>query len=298
MGNEMKKPILTLLVGPPGSGKSTMSKGLFYEAGLHVAYINQDSQGKEHYTKFMHAIAESRDIIVDRMNFEKRQRNRYIGPARTNGYHIKIIVLHEPHKVCLERMLKRENHETIRDREGAEGALRFFFKNYERVEDSEADEVERRWPKGKKFPAIISDLDGTLCNVEHRRHFVRSEGKKDWASFFGGIKDDTVNDVVARILEKFKHDGNIVYCTGRGNEYEHATKNWLVKKDLWDICNENLFMRQEGDFRSDDIVKEIILDFEILTRFEPRFILDDRNSVVEMWRRRGYTCLQVANGDF
>lgn len=57
-------------------------------------------------------------------------------------------------------------------------------------------------------------------------------------------------------------------------------------------------MRRSGDFRPDYIVKEVILDFEILTRYTPYIIIDDRDQVVKMWRRRGYTCLQCAPGDF
>ena len=57
-------------------------------------------------------------------------------------------------------------------------------------------------------------------------------------------------------------------------------------------------MRQRDDFRPDNIVKEMILDFEILTRYTPYFMIDDRKQVVDMWRKRGYTCLACAEGDF
>ena len=32
--------------------------------------------------------------------------------------------------------------------------------------------------------------------------------------------------------------------------------------------------------------------------YNVKFVLDDRNRVVEMWRSLGLTCLQVADGDF
>jgi hypothetical protein len=86
-----------------------------------------------------------------------------------------------------------------------------------------------------------------------------------------------------------------VYCSGRGNEYRMATSNWLNENGLG---SSNLFMRYTGDYRRDDIVKEILLDFEILTRYTPYFFIDDRQQVVDMWRKRGYTCLQCAKGDF
>ena len=57
-------------------------------------------------------------------------------------------------------------------------------------------------------------------------------------------------------------------------------------------------MRDRHDSRMDAIVKEILLDFEILTRYEIFFCLDDRDQVVKMLRSRGQTVLQVAEGDF
>lgn len=51
---------LTLLVGPPGSGKSTFAKKRIEEDGDHGAatvYVNQDSQGKQgHQEIFRNAL--------------------------------------------------------------------------------------------------------------------------------------------------------------------------------------------------------------------------------------------------
>ena len=57
-------------------------------------------------------------------------------------------------------------------------------------------------------------------------------------------------------------------------------------------------MRPRFDCRKDDIVKEIILEFEILPRYKPHFVLDDRQQVVDMWRKRGLTVLQCDEGNF
>ena len=56
-------------------------------------------------------------------------------------------------------------------------------------------------------------------------------------------------------------------------------------------------MRQDGDFRRDDIVKQEILD-KYIDKDRVLFVLDDRDQVVDMWRRNGLTCFQVAEGDF
>lgn len=57
-------------------------------------------------------------------------------------------------------------------------------------------------------------------------------------------------------------------------------------------------MRPEGDERKDSIVKQEIYEKYIKDRYNVRFVLDDRNQVVDMWREVGLKVLQVAPGDF
>lgn len=286
---------LVLLVGPPGSGKTTTSRG-FEEKGFFR--INQDDQGADHITMFLDAITAGKNIVVDRMGFSKEQRSRYLDVAKNNGYSTEIFVLHTSQQVCFERIALRKDHPTIKNMATAKKAVGYFFSKYEKVEDNEADTVTRLGQNGYGFPAIICDLDGTLCDVEHRRHFVQREGKKDWRRFFLGMVDDPPKEHVLEILKRFSRDHDIVFCSGRPKEYEQLTRDWLHKHLDKEFGNWTLLMREAGDHRSDSIVKEIILDFDILTYWNPKFVLDDRNQVVDMWRARGLECLQVAPGDF
>ncbi len=54
---------------------------------------------------------------------------------------------------------------------------------------------------------------------------------------------------------------------------------------------------RQGDMRPDWIVKKQLL-WEIRKEFDPLIAIDDRNSVVKMWREEGIQCLQAAEGDF
>ena len=160
---------------------------------------------------------------------------------------------------------------------------------------------------------IVCDLDGTLCNIDHRLHFVQvAEGaprvansgdiiypRKDWDSFFNGVPNDTVNEPVLELLDKFRSGQQIyeiVFCSGRPERCRADTVEWLEKH--WFVEGAyKLYMRQDGDFRRDDVVKQEILD-KYIDKERVKFVLDDRDQVVDMWRRNGLTCLQVAEGDF
>jgi predicted kinase len=291
-------PTITLLVGPPGSGKSTEANKI--RSATDSVYVNQDSQGHRHLEIFNRALLEGRDIIVDRMNFNKTQRNRYLEPAEVYGYLTKIIVLHVPFETCLQRASVRANHETIADAETAEKAIRGFFSNYERVSDGEADEVVRLgWKPAESTKAIWSDLDGTLANVNHRLHYVRNVDKKKmrWDKFFADMDKDTVNEWCKAILDNMSDTYPIVYATGRPEDYMNLTIPWLQDNGLR-YPGSKLFSRLKGDYRKDDIVKEIILEFEVKTRYNVLFAIDDRQQVVDMLRRHNITVLQCAKGDF
>lgn len=301
---------LILLVGPAGSGKTTYRKAAQRnDPGLRV--VNQDSQGKDgHWNEFQLGLLNGENIIIDRMNFNRQQRSRFLDEAKLHDYTTKIVVLHENQKTCLERMLKRQGHETIKDEKNARAALHTFFTKYERPTADEADEVVFVYPEGEKPSAVLCDLDGTLCNIDHRLHFVQGEGRKDWKNFLYNIPGDSVNEwcrtILSGLVNHPYNDTQIVYCSGRGSEYRGQTKEWLIEHNCWNYCvdtttddrGSHLYMRERGDHRTDYIVKEIILDFEILTRFKPLFAIDDRKQVVDMWRRRGIVCLQCAEGDF
>ena len=151
-------------------------------------------------------------------------------------------------------------------------------------------------PPETTFVAIF-DIDGTLADNTHRRHFVeRPKGEKDWKSFNAGMHLDVPNKAVVTLLHAAKAVNlSTILATGRGEEYRKITEAWLLAHF---ISYDLLMMRPAKDYRPDTEIKKEMLEKMRADGYEPHFVVDDRNSVVAMWRDAGITTFQVADGDF
>jgi len=142
---------------------------------------------------------------------------------------------------------------------------------------------------------VIFDLDGTLANIEHRLHHIRTRGQQDWATFFKACVRDTTIVPVASLARRLKMGGvHIAIWTARSEEVRLDTLHWLNAHHL---PYDELRMRAIKDHRQDDVLKAEWL--KALPRAEwPDVVFEDRTRVVDMWRAYGVTCCQVAPGDF
>lgn len=144
-------------------------------------------------------------------------------------------------------------------------------------------------------PAIIVDLDGTLCDVEHRVHYVRSK-PKNWKAFNESMELDRPYIWCIELIAAMKARGyKIIFVTGRDDNFRDMTTKWLENHN---VVFDELHMRRAGDFREDSDVKEEIYKNDIEKKTQVLFVVDDRRSVVERWRKLGLICLQCAPGDF
>ena len=152
-------------------------------------------------------------------------------------------------------------------------------------------------------PLYIFDLDGTLALIQHRRHFVeRDRVDQDWKSFYAACDKDEPNWPVLSIMECLRHFADVWIFSGRSDEVRRKTLAWLERHTSIptpELEGPSIRMRRAGDYTPDDVLKSRWLD-EMLPVDRRRLVavFDDRDRVVKMWRDRGITCLQVANGEF
>ena len=131
---------MIILVGLPGAGKSTVCKQY-----PEYVRISQDEQGKEGCHKlFEQSVKEQKNIIVDRCNFNLKQRNRYLIPGREFGYRTTIIWLQAKPEECIKRIGKRIDHPNLsaeKSPEKIEQVVNMFYNMFEAPTLDECDEV-------------------------------------------------------------------------------------------------------------------------------------------------------------
>jgi len=84
----------------------------------------------------------------------------------------------------------------------------------------------------------------------------------------------------------------LILCSGRPETYRAATESWLAQH--CPLTYARLYMRPADDTRPDHEVKAEMLAQIRSDGFDPFAVIDDRSSVVEMWRANGLLCFQVA----
>lgn len=139
-----------------------------------------------------------------------------------------------------------------------------------------------------KRQAYVFDIDGTMAIKD-----------KDREPFEWDLVDrDSPNDPVIKVAMSLTLAGHgIIFCSGRMEQARPGTERWLRQYFTYDY--EGLFMRADGDYRKDSVVKREIFERDIAPHYEVTAIFDDRQQVVDMWRKElGLPCFQVAEGNF
>ena len=143
---------------------------------------------------------------------------------------------------------------------------------------------------------IIFDVDGTIADVEHRRHLVSGDNK-DWKNFRLATEYDTPVQWVCDVAKRYIAQGDEVAFFSARNESEREITEKQISEWIGD-GHKGVFLRPNGDYRPDEVFKS-----ELADKFEEiggqiDLVFDDRNKVVHMSRQRGTTVVQVADGDF
>lgn len=135
---------------------------------------------------------------------------------------------------------------------------------------------------------VLVDVDGTVADNTWRSPF-------DWDKV--GL-DFPITPVI-KVVQALREQGNlIIFVSGRKEQCRLDTLRWLRRYVVSGHPAKYLFMRQDDDNRPDIETKSEIYETCIKGRFNVLLVIDDRASVVKMWRDKGLTVLQCAEGNF
>lgn len=298
---------LTITRGLPASGKTTWAKSWVAVDPAGRARINRDDFrammfDRPDYTWPQEAavteatraavralLAAGRDVVADDMNLRPRYVREWARFAAANGAGFEVVEF----PLSVDDSVIRD---AARPRPVGEATIRKMGQRYlvkgqlQPIPDDTPDpsagaDLPLYVPKPGTAPAVIVDIDGTLALMADRSPYDLTR-----------VHEDRANTAVIEAVHAAELAGmSIIYCSGREDSSRDVTQAWL---DTHVGIAAPLLMRAAEDRRKDSIVKRELFDAHIRDEYDVRYVLDDRQQVVDMWRALGLTVFQVAPGDF
>jgi hypothetical protein len=133
---------------------------------------------------------------------------------------------------------------------------------------------------------ILVDLDGTLSDPTHRRHYLCSKSP-DWVRFSLAADQDSPHLPVISWLRCNYTENPIIIASGRPSYVLPLTQLWLTRHDVrWDA----IALRPQGDiipgFRHKIRIVSALKELGLM----PRFAIDDSEQAALAYRNAGVRC--------
>lgn len=227
------------------------------------------------------------DVVADDTNLRPRYVREWARFAAANGAEFQVVEF----PLSVDESIARD---AARDRPVGEAVIRRMAEKYTRkgqllpipadTPDGSADLPMYVAQPGTP-PVVVVDIDGTLALHNGRSPYDLTLCGADLPNYA----------VIEAVQAAAADDLGIVYCSGREASARQVTADWITKHVG---VSGPLYMRVAGDRRKDSVVKAELFDTHIRDRYDVRWVFDDRQQVVDMWRSLGLTVFQVAKGDF
>lgn len=279
---------IIMMRGLPASGKSTKAKEIVAQGNW--VRLNRDLlREMMHFNKWTgkneaitvkaektlarYYLSTGTSVVIDDTNLGDKHRQLWSGIAQEYSAKFEVVTCDTPIDECIKR-------DSVREKRVGDHVIKGMALQYGLYQ-----------PK-KGF--VLCDIDGTVADCEHRRHYVSDKESKDWQSFFDNMMGDLPRlNVVAQVTGKILAGYELIFVTARPDNYRAMTVEWL--RENVGLDHFTVIMRHSGDTRPDTDVKEQMYK----TYFEKYLVdcvFDDRPSVINMWRNNGLEVIDVGNG--
>lgn len=288
-----------ILKGLPASGKSTFARKLIDENKGMWKRLNKDelramldnsghSTANEKFVErvrdmmLVEALKEGKHVVIDDTNLSERpiERIRQVVQRYIKDTREQVKIEFKEMETSLEEALARDE---IREKKVGRDVIMRMYKQHI-LKDERGPHYQAQ---DATLPSVIlCDLDGTLAILHARGPFEAQR-----------CETDLLNEPIAEIVKTYAALGTkIILMSGREENARRPTINWLTYNK---IPYDALYMRSTGDMRKDSVVKKELFEAHVKGQYFVKFVLDDRNQVVDLWRLDlGLPCLQVNYGDF
>jgi predicted kinase len=112
---------IVVLVGIPGSGKTTIAKSSFpNHKRINLDTLHTRNMEDE---EIANALSNGRDIVIDNTNTTRKSRSKYVQMAKLFGVTVRAVYVKAPVELALQRNASRQGKERVPD-----SAVRFYNK--------------------------------------------------------------------------------------------------------------------------------------------------------------------------
>lgn len=311
---------ITCMRGFSGSGKSTRAAEIAKETGAVVVNrdllrlmllgtywtgktVDEDRVSVAEEAQVVALLKAGADVVIDSTHLNPPFLRKWAKLATRMGVEFEVVDMIAPMEACAAADYARG---TLGERSVGMDVIKAQAKRWP---------VEK-WPTITAEPfiiepvewipglpeAILVDIDGTVAHMTGRSPYDYSK-----------VHTDELDPYVAGLVQEIYDYRNleccyplgdytrVIFASGRDDDCRELTEKWLAS---YLVRYDQLIMRpadakdERGGKLPDYQVKYDLFNEHVRGKYNVRFVLDDRQQVVDMWRQLGLKCLQVQPGEF